>query len=493
VKFKHFAQRTVACLLVSLISCTAAGGPFIEPGREAIRHDLQLLADSGVVQTPVTTWPLIWTDVVEDIDEAEPQPIDVLTSMERLRDEGRAATETDRILRRIRIGLEDEPRVMRTFADSPRERGELEAGFSRTGDRLAYRLNVVRVEGTVDEWRPDGSYLSLRAGNWALVGGYPERWWGPGLEGSTILSTNARPLPQVGIQRIDSRPFSPRWLRWIGPWNLVSFFGAFDDDRTIDDARLFGLRLTARPLPRLEIGLSRTAQFCGEGRQCDLSTFGNVLLGRDNRGVNVSDADEPGNQLAGFDLRWALPDNPFAFYMQWTGEDSRQGGPWIGSWLRLAGGEHWSTLRGGWQQRTHFEVADTRCKEGGGGFGTRKFNCAYQHGLYATGYRYENRPLGHAIDSDSQSLAVSSFLLGPRAQNWTLSARYIKVNLGPLSMQPHAVSQTPARYSELEVAHGRELPIGRIALRLSLVRSEDVLTGFTDSDAHLSFQWQTGY
>ncbi len=42
---------------------------------------------------------------------------------------------------------------------------------------------------------PDGSYLGVNVGNFMLSAGYIERWWGPGWDGSLILSTNARPIP----------------------------------------------------------------------------------------------------------------------------------------------------------------------------------------------------------------------------------------------------------------------------------------------------------
>ena len=39
----------------------------------------------------------------------------------------------------------------------------------------------------------DGSYIAARLGNWSASFGQVERWWGPGWDGSLILSTNARP------------------------------------------------------------------------------------------------------------------------------------------------------------------------------------------------------------------------------------------------------------------------------------------------------------
>ena len=114
--------------------------------------------------------------------------------------------------------------------------------------------------------------------------------------------------------------------------------GQLDDPRTANDALIFGLRGSFRPVKGLEIGLSRAAQWCGDGRPCDGGTFLDLLAGNDNQGVNVAPEDEPGNQLGGIDIRWVLPGQmPVAAYMQWIGEDGRSGGGIIGSWMRQLG------------------------------------------------------------------------------------------------------------------------------------------------------------
>ena len=137
-----------------------------------------------------------------------------------------------------------------------------------------------------------------------------------------------------------------------------------DDERVVDDAWFFMARGSFRPLRGLEIGITRTAQWCGVNRPCSLGTFGDLLLGNDNRGVNVDAEDEPGNQLGGFDIRWVLPkDLPVALYMQWIGEDGRGGGGAIGSWLRQLGAEYWRQV-GNFSHRTHIEISDTMCRKG---------------------------------------------------------------------------------------------------------------------------------
>ena len=65
--------------------------------------------------------------------------------------------------------------------------------------------------------------------------------------------------------------------------------------------------MTVKPFDAVEIGLTRTAQWCGDDRNCDWDTFVNLVTGDDNAGENVDPDEEPGNQMAGWDLRWASP------------------------------------------------------------------------------------------------------------------------------------------------------------------------------------------
>jgi Capsule assembly protein Wzi len=474
----------------------ASAEPLIAPGRSDLRIDLQRLADDDVITAPVTTWPISWQSLVRDLESAGESTFSPATraALDRVEAELRFAEETHRVLPHVRVGAVDAPIAVRSFATTPRARGELEAGLSYTGDRLTFNLNAIRAWDSPDEWRADGSYVGFATQRWSFVAGYPERWWGPGMQGSLILSTNAKPLPQIGVQRLSVEGFEARWLRWIGPWSVTTFLGQFDDSRFVNDALLFGLRLTARPLPRLEVAFSRTAQLCGDGRHCGLDDFGNMLIGRDNRGRNVSAEDEPGNQLAGADARWSFRERPLAVYAQWIGEDSRQGGPQIGSFLRLIGAEFAGRVRSdAWQHRTYIELADTTCQEGGIGFGGDKYNCAYQHSTFRTGYRYENRPLGYPTDSDSESMSVISVMNGPRNQTLELAAYSARINQGPAANLPHSLSLTPASRYGLDISHLRDLPIGRLRIRLSLAEQRDQLTGTTETDSALAVEWLLGY
>ena len=305
-----------------------------------------------------------------------------------------------------------------------------------------------------------------------------------------ILGSNARPTPGVMLQRNVSTPFKTRWLSWMGPWTFTTFMSQLDDDRHINDALLFGMRGSFRPPGTgLEIGVSRTAQWCGDDRPCGLDTFVNLLLGKDNRGLNVDPDDEPGNQLVGFDARWSLPkDIPLAVYLHWVGEDGSADYGKIRKWLRQAGFEYWGQI-GDISHRTHVEVSETVCRQGGLGFSHAFPNCGYEHSIYRTGYRYKGRVLGHPTDGDSRSYSIGSTLVQSGGQAWNLSVRHVEINRYGDANARHTLSNTPLDITDVQVSYETLTRYGRFHAGIAYSRSDDLAAGSDSSETSVFLRW----
>ena len=86
--------------------------------------------------------------------------------------------------------------------------------------------------------------------------------------------------------------FCKKRLAWIGPWQYQAFAGQLQDYDAVPDAKLIGLRVTAQPLPYLELGASRAMQWGGGDRSESLSTLWNAIKGNDN--FDNSDDDNEG-------------------------------------------------------------------------------------------------------------------------------------------------------------------------------------------------------
>ncbi len=471
----------------------ALAGPWVEPGDMALRHDIQLLADSGVITAPVTSWPLSWGDILNDIagfSETERLGESELAALSRIRRLGARETRLGEVEYSLDAKYDTEPALLRGFERRAREETDVSVGASLMGRTFAGEIRVNGVSSPDDDQdvRLDGSFIGVALGNYMVSAGAMERWWGPGYDGSIILGNNQRPIPAISIERNDTAPFKSRWLSWIGPWDASLVWGQLENDRVVPNARFLGLRINFRPLQSLEIGLSRTAQWCGNGdRPCDLDTLVKLIIGRDNRGDdNIDISSEPGNQLAGVDVRWAprwVPLNG-ALYMQMIGEDEAGGFP--SRYLGQFGAEVSGSV-GLLSYRAFAEFAGTTCQF----YESSSIpNCGYNHFIYETGYRYRGRSIGHSADNDAEVISVGGIVVEPDGDQWQMVLRSAKLNKdGPLDIR-NTVTQTPADYAAFELSYRHVLDLGELEIGAGVSRFEDKLTGQNNNDTRLFVGWR---
>lgn len=475
-----------------LLASPAAAGPWIDPGRTNLRHDILMLADAGAITGPVSSWPLSWGDIAADLErfDVELSPAEN-AALSRLRTAAGRDMRTGELLGKTRLALAAKPVQIRSFENTPREEAEVELAGTWTGNRFAFRLQGSWADDPQDgrEWRADGSYAAMALGNWTLALSAQDRWWGPGWQSSMVLSNNARPFPAVSLERNSTQAFQTKWLSWLGPWDLTVFHGQLESDRWIPNAWITGARFNFRPLPGLEIGVNRTAQWCGDDRPCSLSTFKDVVLGNDNVGFNVSAEDEPGNQLAGWDIRWSgrLLGQRYALYTQWSGEDRKDYHP------SKYAGQIGAELSGGWESgmgyRVFLEYVDTECNFNRAFNGDPRPNCKYNNALYRTGYRYRGRSIGHSVDNDSRVITLGSMLTDVRGNSWLSRFGYGKLNRsGPPDIR-NTLVQVKHDYWEASIGHRRDIGFGEISAGAGYEYRKNRVTNADDTEAHFWLEW----
>ena len=193
--------------------------------------------------------------------------------------------------------------------------------FSNVYSNLALRIRVTHDINNDNSYF-DESYLSYKYKNQIFTLGRVSRWWSPSENISLILSNTARPAP--GIEIKNYTPIVPKKaiFKFFKTVDYEFFINQLEKNREIENALLFGNRVSLGITNNLDISLLRLAQFGGEGRKVDLKTFTNMFIGRDNTSANLSFEDQPGNQIAGID--WVYrPVNKLntTFYGQVIGED----------------------------------------------------------------------------------------------------------------------------------------------------------------------------
>ena len=484
-------------LVIGLLSpALVFAAPQAQPGDVGLRHDIQVLADYGAISGPVTTWPIAWDAVLMDLERIKAEdvllPNAVIPTFERILARAQWETGSRQHVVVGHVSAAEKPTQIRGFSNTPRERGEIGAGYSWFGDRLSIDLNVAYVDQPVDgeEVRADGSQIGVNLGNWTVAASTMDRWWGPGWDGSIILSNNARPIPSLTIGRNRTQAFESKWLSWIGPWDMNVIFGQLEEERVVPNARFFGMRINFRPLKSLEIGISRTAQWCGDGRPCGFDTFADLFLGKDNIGdAGTTFDNEPGNQMAGVDARWTNLwfGTPVSLYGQMIGEDEAGGFP--SRYLGQFGIEGSGITSGQTSYRWFAEVAGTSCDIVKS---TVLYNCGYRQAIYRSGYTYRGRIIGHGFDNDALVYSVGAIVVGEEGNSWQVLGRFGDLNR--VGRDPnHSVAVDPQEMASIDIQHTRTTRMGQFDIGLGFEQREDMATGANTRDARGFLRWIRRY
>jgi hypothetical protein len=194
------------------------------------------------------------------------------------------------------------------------------------------------------------TYVALNLSDWQLSYGNQSLWWGPSQGGSMMFSDNAAPLRMFRVNRVT--PFTlPSILSVFGPMRLEAFIGQYSGYEFIDTPTglagqygqslhpqpiVHGERISFKPTPNLEIGLSRTTDYGGPGYPLTLHSFlrsvfstGNTLAGNPNK---------PGARRSGLDFSYRIPGlrNGATFYAEGLAEHDEITpllGPDVAAWL----------------------------------------------------------------------------------------------------------------------------------------------------------------
>lgn len=453
-----FAGLLVALVCMFRAPPAAADAGWFEPGDVVLRNDLVLLNDAEIIRLPVNQWPIPRAMVAHAMSNAKShfaKNAAVMAAMARVQARlGPADTKTSRGLTLDGSLTAGDPALLRDFDSLGRDNGELRgrATYS-TGERAEFSLNLTAVANPEDgdEFRLDGSHATAQWGNWLVSANTLDRWWGPSHVSSLILSNNARPMPTVVAERATALPFGNKYFSWLGPWRMTFAMSQMEHAREDIDAPLFmAWRVSFMPFKDIEIGLSRTAQFCGEQQECSWEVFWNMLIGNDNVGIDATPENEPGNQMAGFDLRWNSPIGswPYAIYAQYIGEDESSYVP--AKYIAQAGLEAWKPLVDGGLVQVFAEYTTTTCSAS-----TDRgpyYNCAYNQGQFnVEGYRYKGRVIGYTADRDAENYILGGTYTRPNGETWSATARTSRLNRDDFGDVRNTVASVPTSYDSLEI------------------------------------------
>ncbi|WP_180173808.1 capsule assembly Wzi family protein [Acinetobacter sp. YH01024] len=364
---------------------------------DGLRTDLNWLNQQGVIQISTSTWPLSGEEIQRALSTAKIEN----NAQQKVVNSVMANLEAENTSIKFALFAETDPQnIPQKFADEQKSQYQAALELNAGGTQWDARLRVNAEKDPIIDHGHDvnleGSYIAGKLWNQWLIAGQIPTYWGPGHEGSLIRGDASRPVYGFTMQRAEQQAFETKWLSWIGPWQYQAFAGQLDDYHAIPDAKLLGFRLTAQPLPYLELGASRILQWGGEGRSESFDSLWNAIKGNDN----FYDGDlDKSNQIAGFDARLNLnywSGVPISLYGQYVGEDEAGLLP---SKKMYSAGVDYSSQLNNLPLQVYAEWADTRTNGDVQGI-------SYNHYIYQDGYYQHGFPLGHAMGGDGQMLSL---------------------------------------------------------------------------------------
>jgi hypothetical protein len=446
---RFFGLALLAAIGAASLSAPAAAGPFAEVGDWQVRQDVDMLFAAGLLRGPVDSWPLAWAQIDEGLNlakdgrELDPHLKAAVTRLDILSERAAKTINID-----LRVGATNDPAIARDFGTTAR------STFDATGS-VEWNTDVLSVKGAVGYRYADpvpggpANYVNfdtaqvvVRLGGWALSAGLQEQWFGPGRDGALLWSNSARPMPKIGLKRLNPKPIDFPVLRWLGPVQFEIFGGILNGERSdYNNVAIIGTRLSFVPLRGFTIGLNRSQMLCGEGRPCKILEsmigFGNA----DNPTVGDQQAflDQPGNQLAGWDLSYVqrFGRHSAKIYVETVAEDfdnvvleqyMRVGGITIFGPLGSRGASYFAGI----------EYANTEAQALIDG--TKYPGSAYNNSLYFDGYTYRKRPIGYWTDGDSTNLAFTGSITDLRNRRWYGSVRAVNINFTNVGNPPLVVT-----------------------------------------------------
>lgn len=481
-----------ALLLLSSSSLQAAW--WVEPNDLALRADIQLLSDTGIILQPITTYPLMWAGLKQDMDKAEQSKLssNQISAFERV---NTAYIKDHRSVNtKIELAAASDPTRFIGFGQDYRDKAQTAVNAEVTQDWYSGRLSASYHYDPIDgnSTRLDNSFAAVMLGNWIVSAGAQQKYWGPSWDTGLIQTTNARPMPGITFSRNNSQAFDTPWLNWVGPWTFTTSFSEMGSDRHVPDAKHWGARGTLRPIAQLEVGFSWTMQWGGEGYGNSLGDWWDGLFNGGMSEGEIENGQE--NMLAGYDFRWSDTafGIPYGIYYERIHEDYHTVKNRLINASNMGGVDF---VLADINTRVFIEYSDTRAACG---IESDVYNCMYEHGFYQSGYRYYGKSLGSTYDNDSATLVIGGITQLGGGQNITNKLRWLRLNTdGTDTGNPEGGNPvSPGEYErvyQLDTSYHRPFYEGILKVGGTLGYSQYITNGGNDWDTTIYAGWERSF
>lgn len=282
-------------------------------------------------------------------------------------------------------------------------------GDARIGRYLGFEWQPLLLATSSDDIDVEllTTRIAVELGAFEVSAGRQSLVWGQGHNGSLVLTNNAKPLDMIRIN--NPSPILLPWVfKYLGPFHFDVFWSRLGDEREVPEPYFAGMRVNMKPLPWVEFGATRTTMFGGEGRpDVRFVDFITILSGK-----NLEGGEDTSNSIAAIDLKISLPFLWGAeIYGEFGGED--EAGHLFSCNSGMAG-VFLPQVEPSGRLSLRLEYTDLS-------------NPAwYRHGLYRSGYTYENHLMGHSVGGEAKDYFAEARLLLRNDLHFTCGFNYQK-------------------------------------------------------------------
>ena len=118
------------------------------------------------------------------------------------------------------------------------------------------------------------------------------------------------------------------------------------------------------------------------------------------------------------------------------------------------------------------------------------YNCAYNNGIYQTGYRYRGRIIGHGLDNDARVVSAGIVVAEQDGSTWQVLARSGDLNRDG-GFGNNTIAPVAQKLASLDLEYNRMTKIGRFQVGLGYERIEDLASNTKDGTARGFLRWQS--
>lgn len=319
----RFVSKVVLACASLAISPLLHAATWVKTEDQFLQQSIQLLANAGLINTPVTTWPLMWQPILQDLSNIDPQQLSQAELHAYLRVKSAASFAQQDRIKSLALSGSSEALGQRGAGYQYQQEAMLSLGAEfkdnnwTAGLYKQFRHNAYDENSYSDNdnhW--DGSYGAYTTGNWVFLAAIHQQWWGPGLHTSFNFNNQQRPVKSLQLTRLNPNLPLHQGLTALGSVQVNVQYGEFAGTAPTRHANFAAARVVFKPLSKLEAALTARKLMPISNVQLDAEFYANLLPTEDMTTV-------------GIDFRYHLHTNT-ALYTEVSSQRSgQQGQAWL--------------------------------------------------------------------------------------------------------------------------------------------------------------------